>query len=59
MQSVNECFDIIKKDYLNFLNKEKIFGKSKKSKIKNLRNFYIPISFWIEINIKKRERLYF
>jgi len=28
MRSVNECFDNVKEDYLKFLNKEKILGKS-------------------------------
>ena len=27
MQEVNECFKNVKRDYLNFLNKEKILGK--------------------------------
>ena len=54
MQSVNECFKNVKEDYLNFLNKEKIFGKSKSEKIKSLKNIYIPISFWIENKYKKK-----
>ena len=54
MQSVNECFKNVKEDYLNFLNKEKIFGKSKSEKIKSLKNIYIPISFWIESKYKKK-----
>jgi hypothetical protein len=37
MQSVNECFDNVKEDYLKFLNKEKIFGKSKAEKIISLK----------------------
>ena len=51
MKEVNKCFNKVKKDYLKFLNKEKIFGKSKKEKIEILKNFYIPISFWIEKKI--------
>ena len=54
MKSVNECFDTVKKDYFKFLNKEKIFSQSKESKIKNLKKFYIPISFWIENKYKKK-----
>ena len=47
MRLVNECFDSVKKDYFKFLNKEKISGKFKEEKIKSLKNFYIPVSFWI------------
>ena len=54
MRSVNECFDNVKEDYFKFLNKEKILGKSKTEKIKNLKKIYIPISFWIENKYKKK-----
>jgi len=54
MQLVNECFNIVKKDYFKFLNKEKISVKSKAEKIKNLKNTYIPMSFWIENKYKKK-----
>ena len=54
MQSVNDCFDHVKEDYFKLLNKEKILGKSKAEKIKSLKNFYIPISFWIENKYKKK-----
>ena len=57
MRSVNECFDNVKEDYFKFLNKEKILGKSKAEKIKSLKNFYIPISFWIEYKYKKNQNL--
>ena len=54
MRSVNECFDNVKEDYFKFLNKEKILGKSKAEKIKKLKKFYIPMSFWIENKYKKK-----
>ena len=61
MQLFNECFDKVKKDYLKFIDKEKIIIKSKADKIKilkSLKNFYIPVSFWIENKYKeKRETL--
>ena len=38
MRLVDECFDSVKKDYFKFLNKEKILGKSKAEKVKNLKN---------------------
>jgi len=59
MRSVNECFDNVKEDYLKFLNKEKILGKSDAEKIKNLKKFYIPISFWIENKYKKKRKTLF
>ena len=59
MRSVNECFDNVKEDYFKFLNKEKILGKSKAEKIKNLKKIYIPISFWIENKCKKKGKTLF
>ena len=59
MQLANECFDSVKKDYFKFLNKEKISGKSKAEKIKSLKKFYIPISFWIENKYKKKDKILF
>jgi D-glycerate 3-kinase len=59
MHVVNECFDIVKKDYLNYLKKEKIFEKSKKEKIISLKKIYIPMSFWIEKKYKKKEKTLF
>ena len=56
MQLVDKCFDSVKKDYLRFLKNEKIFNKSKKKEIINLKKFYIPISFWIENKYKKKRR---
>ena len=54
MQLVNEYYHKVKKDYLKFLKKEKISAKSKKKNIKNLKSFFIPISFWIEEKYKKK-----
>ena len=58
MKETEDCFLKVKKDYLKFLNKEKIFSKSKK-KITNLKNYYIPMSFWIEKKyIEKKKTLF-
>ena len=54
MQSVNECCEKVKKDYIKFLNKEKIYKKSITSHIKILKNIYIPIAFWINDKCKKK-----
>ena len=59
MQTANECFKRVKKDYLKFLNKEKVFGKSKAKKIIILKKFYIPMSFWIERKYKKKGKTLF
>jgi D-glycerate 3-kinase len=57
MQSINnECFNKVKKIYLNFLSKEKIYKKSNSIHIKNLKNVYMPISFWINNKYKKKQK---
>ena len=59
MKSINECFNSVKDDYLKFLKKEKIFIKPKLEKVKQLKNIYIPIAFWIEKKYKKKEKTLF
>jgi len=59
MNEIEDCFLKVKKDYLKFLKKEKIFWKSNKNKIKNLKNYYIPMSFWIENKYKKKGKTLF
>ena len=54
MQLVNECFNKVKKDYLNFLTREKIYNKSISAHNKNLKKIYIPIAFWINNKWKKK-----
>ena len=54
MQLVNECFNKVKKDYLNFLIREKIYNKSISTHNKNLKKIYIPIAFWINNKWKKK-----
>ena len=49
-----DCFLKVKKHYLKFLNKEKIFDQSVATKIANLRRIYIPVSFWIDNKYKKK-----
>ncbi len=56
MSLQENCFLKVKNDYLNFLNNETIYNKSKSSKIKNLKKIYIPISFWINNKCKKKGR---
>ena len=59
MKKTEDCFLKVKNDYLKFLSKEKIFDKSKATKIKNLKKTYIPMSFWIENKYKKKGKTLF
>ena len=56
---MEDCFLKVKNDYLKFLNKEKIFGKSTADKITSLKKTYIPMTFWIENKYKKKGRTLF
>ena len=51
-EKAKSCFLKVKKDYLKFLNEEKIFDQSIKTKITSLKKYYIPMSFWIENEYK-------
>ena len=59
MKRIEDCFFKVKNDYLKFLNKEKIFGKTKVVNLKNLKSFYIPLSLWIENKYKKKGKTLF
>ena len=56
MKKTEDCFLKVKSDYLNFLNKEKIFDQSKKAKIESLKKVYIPLSFWINNKYEKKRK---
>ena len=59
MKKTEDCFLKVKKDYLRFLSKEKIFDQSTESKMLSLRRIYIPISFWIENKYKEKGKTLF
>ena len=59
MKETEDCFLKVKKDYFKLLYREKIFNKSISDKENNLKNFYIPISFWIENKYKKKGKTLF
>ncbi len=59
MKEIEKCFLKVKKDYLRLLDKEKIFNKSRKEKIYNLKKNYIPMSFWIEKKYKEKGKTLF
>ena len=58
-EKIADCFLKVKKDYLKFLNKEKIFDQSIATKIASLRRIYIPMSFWIDNKYKKKGKTLF
>ena len=45
MKTKKDCFLKVKEDYLRFLKKEEILGKSKATKIESLKKIYIPMSY--------------
>ena len=59
MKENEDCFLKVKKDYLKFLEKEKIFTKSNINKLNNLKKNYIPISFWIEKKYQEKGKTLF
>ena len=59
MKEKEDCFLKVKKDYLRFLKKQEIFGKSEAAKIESLKKIYIPMSFWIEEKYKKKGKTLF
>ena len=58
-EKIVDCFLKVKRDYLKFLSKEKIFDQSVATKIANLRRIYIPMSFWIDKKYKKKGKTLF
>ena len=58
-EKIVDCFLRVKKDYLKFLSKEKIFDQSVETKIAHLRRIYIPMSFWIDKKYKKKGKTLF
>ena len=59
MKKTEDCFLKVKNDYLKFLSKEKIYGKSAEARINSLKKTYIPLSFWIENKYKKKGKTLF
>tara|TARA_B100000029_G_scaffold492958_1_gene554891 strand:- start:1365 stop:2291 length:927 start_codon:yes stop_codon:yes gene_type:complete len=59
MNNIQYCFLKTKKKYLKFLKKEKILKKYTKHQMESLKKFYIPLSFWIEKQYKKKGKTLF
>ena len=49
----------LKKKYLRFLSKEKIYSKSMSMHVRNLKEIYIPMAFWINKQYLKKEKTLF
>ena len=47
MQTVNDCFQKIKKDYFKFISSQETKKDKFKNKDKMIKSFLIPVSFWI------------
>ena len=58
-KQIEKCFSKVKKEYLKYLKKEKIFDQPYKSKITCLKKYYIPMSFWIEKKYKEKGKTLF
>ena len=58
MKAAEDCFLKVKRDYLKYLSREKVF-QSKNNKIKSLKKIYIPMSFWIENKYKRKGKTLF
>ena len=59
MKKTEDCFLKVKNNYLKYLSKERILGKSKTANVKILKRIYIPMSFWIENQYKKKGKTLF
>ena len=56
MYLINESFNKVKKEYLRFLEKQKISKKLMNKNIKNLKKTYIPIAIWINNKYEKKSK---
>ena len=54
MNSVNECFESVKKDYLKYISSQETKTEKFKKKDQMIKSFLIPISFWIAKKTSKK-----
>ena len=57
MQSVNECFNKVKKDCFKFISSQETKTEKFKNKEKMIKSFLIPSCFWIVKKINKKKPL--
>ena len=58
MQSVNECFNKVKKDCFKFISSQETKTEKFKNKEKMIKSFLIPSCFWIVKKINKKKPLF-
>ena len=58
MQSVNECFNKVKKDCFKFISSQETKTEKFKNKEKMIKSFLIPSCFWIVTKINKKKPLF-
>ena len=54
MNSVNECFESVKKDCLKYISSQETRTEKFKKKDQMIKSFLIPISFWIAKKTSKK-----
>ena len=57
MQSVNECFDIVRGDCLKFIKSQETKTEKFKNKNRMIKSFLIPVCFWIFKKVSKKKPL--
>ena len=57
MLQINDCFNRVKKDCLNFISSQETKKDRFKNKEKMIKSFLIPVSFWISKKVNKKKTL--
>jgi len=57
MLQINDCFNRVKKDCLNFISSQETKKDRFKNKEKMIKFFLIPVSFWISKKVNKKKTL--
>ena len=57
MQTINDCFNKVKKDCLKFISSQETKRDKFKNKEKMIKSFLIPVSFWISKRANKKKPL--
>ena len=58
MQSVNQCFKVVRKDCLKFIKSQETITEKFKNKDRMIKAFLIPICFWIAKKLNKKKNIY-
>ena len=57
MLQINDCFNRVKKDCLNFISSQETKKDRFKNKERMIKSFLIPVSFWISKKVNKKKTL--